>query len=65
MDNLDTIVIPEGRTPDTVPQDLEYYLEDERPNSNSESPLFGGRQTWVQRDESFKLNTTMKVPLHG
>ncbi|KAK1273142.1 hypothetical protein QJS04_geneDACA009666 [Acorus gramineus] len=35
---------------------------DKVPNSESQSfPLFGGHQSWAQREESFKLNKTMKV----
>uniref|UniRef100_A0A1D1Y0K7 Leucine--tRNA ligase n=1 Tax=Anthurium amnicola TaxID=1678845 RepID=A0A1D1Y0K7_9ARAE len=52
----DDVVIPEGQTPDTIPKDLKYVLVDE-----SSSPLFGGHQSWKQRDNSFRLNKTMKV----
>lgn len=30
-------------------------------NGSHSFPLFGGNQTWSQREESFKLNSTMKV----
>ncbi|XP_020531206.1 uncharacterized protein LOC18447506 isoform X2 [Amborella trichopoda] len=54
----EAIVIPKHSTPKTLPQKLSYILEDESFNGD---PLFGGRQTWEERDESFKLNTTMRV----
>ncbi|URE42117.1 hypothetical protein MUK42_26145 [Musa troglodytarum] len=61
VDDPDTIVIPK-RTPDTVPKSLTYVLEDEQENADEKSqPLFGGHQNWKQRENSFKLNTTMKV----
>lgn len=61
MDDPDAIVIPK-RTPDTIPKFLKYVLEDDQGNSNEKSqPLFGGHQSWKQRENSFKLNTTMKV----
>ncbi|MQL73303.1 hypothetical protein Taro_005657 [Colocasia esculenta] len=55
-DDPDTVVIPEGRTPDNVPKDLQYLRFDE-----SSPPLFGGHESWKQREESFNLNETMKV----
>lgn len=58
------IVIPEGRTPDKIVQNLSYVMEDELMNNVSQSsPLFGGHQSWAQREESFKLKSTMKVKL--
>ncbi|CAL9759081.1 unnamed protein product [Musa acuminata subsp. burmannicoides] len=61
MDDPDAIVIPK-RTPDTIPKFLKYVLEDDQGNANEKSqPLFGGHQSWKQRENSFKLNTTMKV----
>ncbi|KAF5947034.1 hypothetical protein HYC85_017262 [Camellia sinensis] len=57
----DKIVIPK-RTPDTVVQHLSYILEDEAGNNGSQSPpLFGGHQSWLQREESFKPKSTMKL----
>ncbi|THG00605.1 hypothetical protein TEA_008273 [Camellia sinensis var. sinensis] len=57
----DKIAIPK-RTPDTVVQHLSYILEDEAGNNGSQSPpLFGGHQSWSQREESFKPKSTMKV----
>jgi hypothetical protein len=38
---------------------LSYLTVDKRDKDSP--PLFGGRQTWKQREESFKLNATMKV----
>ncbi|PON89936.1 hypothetical protein TorRG33x02_142220 [Trema orientale] len=56
------IVIPEGRTPDKIVQNLSYVMEDEAFSNGSRSaPLFGGYQSWAQREESFKLKSTMKV----
>ncbi|KDP35574.1 hypothetical protein JCGZ_09012 [Jatropha curcas] len=57
----DKIVIPEGRTPDKTVKNLSYIMEDEPVKNGSQSPLFGGHQSWVQRNESFKLNSSMKV----
>ncbi|XP_048336155.2 probable hexosyltransferase MUCI70 isoform X1 [Ziziphus jujuba] len=58
----DKIVIPKGRTPDTIVKNLSYVIEDEPLNNNFQStPLFGGHQSWSQREESFKLKPTMKV----
>ncbi|KAG6529723.1 probable hexosyltransferase MUCI70 [Zingiber officinale] len=60
-DEPDTIVIPEI-TPDTIPKTLSYIMEDEGGNNSEKSqPLFGGHQSWLQRENSFKLNTTTKV----
>ncbi|XP_050231644.1 probable hexosyltransferase MUCI70 [Mercurialis annua] len=58
--NPDKIVIPEGRTVDTIVKNLSYILEDE-PLENGSQPLFGGHQNWLQREESYKLNSSMKV----
>ncbi|KAF8405459.1 hypothetical protein HHK36_010365 [Tetracentron sinense] len=61
-DDPDSVVIPKRRTPDKIVQHLSYVLEDELVNSESQSPpLFGGHQSWLQREKSFKLNSTMKV----
>ncbi|XP_077246710.1 putative hexosyltransferase MUCI70 isoform X2 [Tasmannia lanceolata] len=61
-DDPDAVVIPKRETPDTVPKSLSYILEDELAKSEPETtPLFGGNQSWAQREESFKLNSTMKV----
>ncbi len=39
-------------------------MEDEQWNNGSQtSPLFGGHENWSQREESLKLNSTMKVKL--
>ncbi|EEF41118.1 probable hexosyltransferase MUCI70 [Ricinus communis] len=58
--NPDKIVIPEGRTPDKIVKNLSYILEDE-PVKNRSQPLFGGHQSWTQREKSFKLNSSMNV----
>ncbi|XP_058112895.1 probable hexosyltransferase MUCI70 isoform X3 [Magnolia sinica] len=62
MDDPNSIVIPERGVPDTIPQKLSYYLVDEHVKAEPQSPpLFGGHQSWKQREDSFKLNSTMKV----
>lgn len=64
-DDLDKIVIPKRRTPDKVVHRLSYITEDNIANNGSQSPpgppLFGGHQSWLQRQESFNLKSTMKV----
>lgn len=67
------IVIPTKRTPEKFVQRLSYITEDNIPkeghpsfppfvgNGSLSSPLFGGHQTWQQRDESFKIKPTMQV----
>lgn len=62
VDDPNTIFIPKERTPDTIVKNLTYFLEDEFVHNGSQSsPLFGGHQSWLQREESFKLNSNMKV----
>lgn len=61
-DDPDKVIIPKGRTPDKIVQNLSYIRDDEINKSGPWStPLFGGHQSWLQRDESFKLKPTMKV----
>ncbi|KAM7278362.1 hypothetical protein ACFE04_005496 [Oxalis oulophora] len=56
------VVIPKGQTPDEVLENLTYITEAEYVNSGSKLvPLFGGNQSWSQREESFKLKPNMKV----
>ncbi|KAL8497783.1 hypothetical protein ACS0TY_021207 [Phlomoides rotata] len=67
------IVIPKKRTPEKLVQRLSYITEDKIPkngspsfppfvgNGSQSSPLFGGHQTWQQREESFKIKQTMQV----
>ncbi|XWS67708.1 hypothetical protein CRYUN_Cryun04dG0029000 [Craigia yunnanensis] len=56
------IVIPEGRTPDVIVKDLTFIEDEDLVNIGSQSfPLFGGNQSWLQREESFKLKPRMKV----
>lgn len=58
----DRIVIPNGRTPDKIVKNLSYVIENELLNNGSQStPLFGGHQSWSEREKSFKLRSTMKV----
>ena len=39
-------------------------MEDDQWNNRSQTaPLFGGQESWLQREKSFKLNSTMKVKL--
>ncbi|KAJ0074708.1 hypothetical protein Patl1_37651 [Pistacia atlantica] len=61
-DDPNRIVIPKERTPDEIIKNLTYIMEEVFVNNGSHSfPLFGGNQSWSQREESFKLNSTMKV----
>nr|XP_043625136.1 probable hexosyltransferase MUCI70 [Erigeron canadensis] len=56
------VVIPEKRTPSKFVQSLSYFEEDDAYINGSESsPLFGGHQTWKQREDSFKLKSSTKV----
>lgn len=55
------VVIPK-RSPERLVQSLFYVMEDDMANNGSQSrPLFGGHQTWQQRESSFKLKPSMKV----
>ena len=56
----DKVVIPQGRTPDKIVQNLSYIVEDKK-NEFQSPPLFGGHQSWLQREKSFRLKSTMKV----
>jgi hypothetical protein len=47
------------RTPNAIVKKLSYLTVDKRDKESP--PLFGGRQNWKQREDSFKLNATMKV----
>ncbi|KAJ0009884.1 hypothetical protein Pint_33981 [Pistacia integerrima] len=61
-DDPNRIVIPKERTPDEIVKNLTYIMEEVFVNNGSHSfPLFGGNQSWSQREESLKLNSTMKV----
>lgn len=56
------VVIPKRRTPDTIVQHLSYVMKDEAARKDSQSPpLFGGHESWSQREDSFKLKSSMKV----
>ncbi|XP_024988687.1 uncharacterized protein LOC112523352 isoform X2 [Cynara cardunculus var. scolymus] len=58
------IVIPEKRSPSKFVQSLSYFEEDDANTNGSESsPLFGGHQSWKQREESFKLKSSMMICL--
>jgi hypothetical protein len=57
-DDPDAVVIPK-RTPNAIVKKLSFITVDEQDKDSP--PLFGGRQNWKQREESFKLNATMKV----
>ncbi|CAI9764323.1 unnamed protein product [Fraxinus pennsylvanica] len=60
-DDPNEIVIPKRKSSDVV-QHLSYIMEDNIVRNGSQSPpLFGGHQTWQQRDESYKVKPTMKV----
>ncbi|KAL6603459.1 hypothetical protein ACP70R_043820 [Stipagrostis hirtigluma subsp. patula] len=56
-DDPNAVVIPK-RTPNMIVKKLSYITVDKQ--DKDPSPLFGGRQNWKQRVESFKLNSTMK-----
>ncbi|KAL2468513.1 hypothetical protein Fot_50089 [Forsythia ovata] len=61
-DDPNKVVIPKRKSPEEVVQHLSYIMEDDIASNGSQSPpLFGGHQTWQQRDESFKVKPTMKV----
>ncbi|GFP88814.1 hypothetical protein PHJA_001025100 [Phtheirospermum japonicum] len=57
------VYIPENTSSDNIMKKLAYFTEDELSSSKRSKsfPLFGGHQTWRQRNESFKLNSSMKV----
>ncbi|XP_052191918.1 probable hexosyltransferase MUCI70 [Diospyros lotus] len=62
VDDPDKIIIPKKRSPEKVIKHLSYVMEDEVANNGSQSPpLFGGHESWSQREDSFKLKSTMKV----
>ncbi|CAN1134622.1 Probable hexosyltransferase MUCI70 [Linum perenne] len=56
----DKIVIPRGKTSDSIITSLSYIMDDD-PVNNGSSPLFGGHISWEQREERFKLKPSMKV----
>ncbi|KAG4114282.1 hypothetical protein ERO13_D12G036300v2 [Gossypium hirsutum] len=61
-DDPDKIVIPEGRTPDAIVKNLTYIEEEDLVNNGSQSfAVFGGNQSWLQREENFNLKPSMKV----
>ncbi|XP_047310906.1 probable hexosyltransferase MUCI70 [Impatiens glandulifera] len=62
VDNPDKVAIPDKRTPNKVIQELSYVMEPGVALNGSQSPqLFGGHESWFQREESFKVKSTMKV----
>ncbi|XP_073309585.1 probable hexosyltransferase MUCI70 isoform X2 [Primulina huaijiensis] len=61
VDDPNKIVIPKDNSPENFVQKLSYIMEDIIQSNGSQSPLFGGHQTWQQREESFKVKPTMKV----
>lgn len=61
-DDPNKVVIPKERSPERFVQNLSYVMEDDVPSNGSHlAPLFGGHQTWQERDESFKVKPAMKV----
>ncbi|KAK9157256.1 hypothetical protein Scep_003830 [Stephania cephalantha] len=61
LNDPESVIIPK-RTPDKIVENLSYYLEDDLVSTESNTvPLFGGHQSWSQRENSFRLNSTMKV----
>lgn len=62
VDDPNKVVIPKKRSPERFVRSLSYVMEDNLTNNGSQSaPLFGGHQTWKERDDSFKVKPTMKV----
>ncbi|CAI0407953.1 unnamed protein product [Linum tenue] len=62
VDDPNKIVIPEGKTSDSIITRLSYITDDDEPlNNGSSSPLFGGHISWAEREESFKIKPSMKV----
>lgn len=57
----DKVLLPTGKTQDTILRNLTYITEDE--SSMTQFPLFGGNITWSEREESFKLRPEMKVKM--
>ncbi|KAM3198377.1 hypothetical protein ACQJBY_073495 [Aegilops geniculata] len=47
-----------NRTTNAIVKKMSYITVEKRDKDSP--PLFGGRQTWEQREDSFKLNATMK-----
>ncbi|XP_059638595.1 probable hexosyltransferase MUCI70 isoform X2 [Cornus florida] len=61
-DDPDKVAIPKRRSLDKIVKTLSYAMEDElATNGSQSSPLFGGHQSWSQRDDSFKLKSAMMV----
>ncbi|KAG8093711.1 hypothetical protein GUJ93_ZPchr0012g18812 [Zizania palustris] len=56
--NPNSVAIPK-RTLNTIVEKLSYITVDKQ--DNDLSPLFGGHQSWKQREDGFKLNNTVKV----
>ncbi|XP_071685868.1 probable hexosyltransferase MUCI70 isoform X2 [Rutidosis leptorrhynchoides] len=56
------VVIPDKSSPSQFVQSLSYFeVDDANTNGSDSFPLFGGHQRWKQRDDSFKLKSSMKV----
>ncbi|XP_075511309.1 putative hexosyltransferase MUCI70 [Primulina tabacum] len=60
-DHPNKVAIPKTKSPEKFVQRLSYIMEDNIAGNGSQSPLFGGHQTWQQREESFKIKPTMRV----
>ncbi|KAG8384602.1 hypothetical protein BUALT_Bualt04G0134900 [Buddleja alternifolia] len=62
-DDPNRVLIPTRRTTDDIVEHLEYMMEDALvvKNGSQTASLFGGHQSWQQREDSFKLNSRMKV----
>ncbi|KAL5710503.1 hypothetical protein ACHQM5_021057 [Ranunculus cassubicifolius] len=60
VNDPDTVIIPKSRTLNKIVENLSYIPEDD-PVDDGSQPLFGGHQTWAQRESSYKLNSTMTV----
>ncbi|CAI9786420.1 unnamed protein product [Fraxinus pennsylvanica] len=61
-DDPNKIVLPTRKSPEKIVRNLSYTMRDNITSNGSQSAsLFGGHQTWQQREESFKVKPTMKV----
>ncbi|CAH9083138.1 unnamed protein product [Cuscuta epithymum] len=61
-DDPNKVVIPKLRSTERFVQSLSYVVENVTVHSGSRPlPLFGGNQTWKQRDQSFIVKPKMKV----
>eukprot|EP00249_Psilotum_nudum_P011614 c23276_g1_i1 orf=267-1742(+) len=61
-DNPYTVEVPPQKPDETYPLNLTFVTNDAAVDTDSALvPLFGGYQTWEERDESFKIKPQMEV----